>query len=211
VPPNRPLLPQPELRGQVVHLVPLGEHHVEPLVAAASVDRTTYTFTSVPADVPSMAAYVADVLRQRDDGLVLPYVQQSAADGRVLGCTRVMTMSWWFGREHPDEVEIGGTWLAADAQRTAVNTEAKWLLLTQAFERWRTARVFLCTDARNVRSRTAIERIGATFEGVLRSHRGSHVAGEEGRPRDSAVFSIVAAEWPQVDTELRTRLGAAGG
>ena len=82
-----------------------------------------------------------------------------------------MNLVWWPGREAPVEVEVGGTWLAAAAQRTPINTEAKVLLLRHAFEVWQVGRVAICTDARNDRSRNAIERIGATFEGVLRRHR----------------------------------------
>jgi RimJ/RimL family protein N-acetyltransferase len=96
--------------------------------------------------------------------------------------------------------------LAASAQRTAVNTEAKYMLLSHAFEVWAAQRVAICTDARNARSRTAIVRIGATFEGVLRSHRPSYVAGEEGVLRDTAVHSIVASEWPDVKAGLERRL-----
>src|SRR6185369_11604089 len=99
-------------------------------------------------------------------------------------CTRFLEMRRWRGRPEPDEVEVGGTWLAADVQRTPVNTEAKLLLLTHAFEVWHVDRVALATDVRNERSRRAIERIGARFEGVLRHHRPSTVAGEAGRPRD---------------------------
>ena len=83
------------------------------------------------------------------------------ADGRLVGCTRFLEMRRWRGRPEPDEVEIGGTWLAADVQRSAVNTEAKLLLLTQAFDDWHVDRVAIATDARNDRSRHAIERIGA--------------------------------------------------
>ena len=107
----------------------------------------------------------------------------------------------------PDEVEIGGTWLAASAQRSAINTEAKLLMLSHAFEVWQVNRVALATDARNERSRAAIERIGATFEGVLRRHRWSFAPGESGQPRDTAIFSIVPSEWPDVKARLTARLG----
>ena len=103
-------------------------------------------------------------------------------------------------------VEIGWTWLAASAQRTGINAEAKLLLLTHAFETLRVARVDLKTDARNQRSRQAIARLGARFEGVLRSWSPSHVPGEEGRLRDSAMFSVTAAEWPDVKAHLAARV-----
>ena len=106
-------------------------------------------------------------------------------DGALVGCTRYLRLEWWGGNALPDEVEIGGTWLAASAQRTPINTEAKYLLLSNAFESWNVHRVSICTDARNTQSRTAILRIGATFEGILRSHRGSYARrrGEHRRPR----------------------------
>ena len=96
----------------------------------------------------------------------------------------------------PFAVEIGGTWLAASAQRSGINTEAKFLLLRHAFEVWRVARVDLKTDNCNERSKAAIARIGASFEGVLRQWQPSQVVGEEIRYRDSAMFSIIDAEWP---------------
>jgi RimJ/RimL family protein N-acetyltransferase len=105
------------------------------------------------------------------------------------------------------EVEVGGTWLAASAQRTPINTEAKLLMFEHAFEVLGVHRVAVCTDVRNARSRTAILRIGATFEGVLRSHRGSYVPGEGAR--DSAMYSVIAGEWPDVKTLLLARLGRA--
>ena len=119
-----------------------------------------------------------------------------------------MSPAWPLGRRDPDEVEVGGTWLAADAQRSPINTEAKLLLLTNAFEAWEVRSVAICTDARNDRSRRAIERLGATFEGVLRQHRASTAAGEAGTLRDTAVYAIIAAEWPGIkDVGLRDRAG----
>ncbi len=94
--------------------------------------------------------------------------------------------------------------MAASAQRTPINTEAKLLLLGNAFDEWHVERVAICTDVRNTRSRTAIERIGATFEGVLRRHRGSYVPGEGAR--DSAMYSVIADEWPAVRAGLVERL-----
>ena len=99
----------------------------------------------------------------------------------------------------PDTVEIGATWLAVSAQRTGINTEAKLLMLTHAFEAWNVRRVSLITDARNQQSRTAIARLGAQFEGILRAHR----IGSDGSVRDSARFSIIAEEWPAVRARLR--------
>ncbi len=93
-------------------------------------------------------------------------------------------------------MEIGGTWLAASAQRTGINVEAKLLLLAHAFDEWGTARVDLKTDARNAKARAAIEGLGARLDGVLRSWQPSQAPGEADRLRDSAMYSILAAEWP---------------
>jgi RimJ/RimL family protein N-acetyltransferase len=130
----------------------------------------------------------------------VPFAQRRLADDALVGCTRVLSIIRWPGRALPAEVEIGGTWLAASAQRTPLNTEAKLLLLRHAFEELCVDRVAIATDVRNVRSREAILRIGATFEGVLRSHRASYVPGEGAR--DTAMHSIIAAEWPDVEARL---------
>jgi RimJ/RimL family protein N-acetyltransferase len=194
------------LIGEHVALEPLLADHVDELVAASTEDRTTYDWTPVPGDAESMTAYVQNLLALRDRGDAVPFVQRRLSDGQLVGCTRFMDIRRWSAREWPDEVEIGGTWLAASAQRTPINTEAKLLLLTHAFEAWEAHRVALATDARNSRSRTAITRIGASFEGELRNHRWSFAAGEQGRPRTTAIFSIVRDEWPAVKAALVARL-----
>jgi N-acetyltransferase len=196
------------LTGRHVQLLPLERVHADELAEATNGDRSTYTFTEVPGTPAQMADYLDRLLADRDAGRVVPFAQQRLADGRMVGCTRYMDLRWWSGRDVPDEVEIGGTWLAADAQRTPINTEAKLLLLGHAFDVWHVTRVALCTDARNERSRVAIERIGARFEGVLRHHRPSHVASERGHPRDSALFAITNDDWPAVRAALTARLGA---
>ncbi|MGE5211574.1 MAG: GNAT family N-acetyltransferase, partial [Acidobacteriota bacterium] len=124
--------------------------------------------------------------------------------GVVVGCTRFMNPAWPLGRVDPDEVEIGGTWLSATAQRTPINSEAKLLMLTHAFEVWNAQRVAICTDARNEQSRRAIERLGATFEGVMRRHRRSTRVGEDAALRDTATYSIIVDEWPTVEARLRS-------
>jgi RimJ/RimL family protein N-acetyltransferase len=120
-------------------------------------------------------------------------------DAAPVGVTRYLTL-------RPHAVEIGGTWLGAAAQRTPIKTEAKHLQCTNAFEHWHLGRVDFKTDARNQRSRNAIARLGATFEGVLYNWQDSHVAGEEGKLRDSAMFSITNPEWPEVKAGLEARL-----
>jgi len=198
------------LTGDHVQLEPLGTHHADELLDAARRDTGTFGFTTVPEDLPSMQAYIEGLLADAQRDQVMPFAQRRLVDGVAVGCTRYMNIAWWATRPTPAEVEVGGTWLAADAQRSAINTEAKLLLLTQAFEDWQVFRVAVCTDALNTRSRTAIERIGATFEGVLRNHRQS--AGHLGTPgtaRDTAVYSIIAAEWPAVRRRLTERLGGS--
>jgi RimJ/RimL family protein N-acetyltransferase len=185
------------LAGDVVRLEPLTREHVLPLARAAATDRGSYGFTSVPDGVAATEAYVDELLEQAAAGEVVPFTQVRLADGAVVGATRFLHL-------RPAAAEIGGTWLAADAQRTGLNREAKLLLLTYAFDDWGLERVDWCTDARNVRSRRAIEGIGATFEGVLRSWQASRVVGEEGRQRDTAIFSVVRAEWPDVRAGLQT-------
>jgi len=194
------------LTGGHVELIPLDPAHADELLAAASVDRSSYGFTEVPGDAQHMVRYIDHLLAKRRAGTDLPFTQRRVADGRLVGCTRYLEVRRWRGRTEPDEVEVGGTWLGAEAQRSAVNTEAKLLLLTHAFEVWRVDRVAVATDARNERSRQAIERIGARFEGVLRHHRPSMVPGEEGRPRDTALYAVTDDEWPVVRQGLRARL-----
>ena len=191
------------LKGQVVRLEPLEPSHVDPLVRAASEDHSTYGYTFVPATTSEMSAYVAAALEDEDAGWALPFVIRLAADQRVVGSTRFLDLDYWTGQGAPSVAEIGSTWLAASAQRTRVNTETKLLMLRHAFDDWEVARVTLKTDARNGRSRRAIERIGARFEGVRRAH----VLATDGSIRDSAYFSIVSEEWPAVRDNLMTLLG----
>lgn len=194
------------LIGEHVALEPLALEHVDDLLVAATEGRATYGWTLVPGDRPGMTSYVEHLLAERDAGRTVPFVQRRLADGQLVGCTRYLDIRHWSGRADPDEVEVGGTWLAESAQRTPINTEAKLLLFTHAFEVWHVHRLALATDARNDRSRTAITRVGASFEGVLRRHRWSYAPGEAGQPRDSAIFSIVPAEWPAVKAGLQARL-----
>lgn len=198
------------LAGDHVRLVPLEVGHAAELSAAAEEDRTTYGFTDVPKSTTAMEEYIERLLDQATHGMAVPFAQQRIVDGALVGCTRFMELRRWRGRDEPDEVEIGGTWLAASAQRGPINTEAKLLLLTHAFDTWNVVRVALCTDAGNERSRTAIARLGAQFEGILRHHRPLMRDGEPPGPRDSALFSITDEEWPAVRRQLRQRLGKTG-
>jgi RimJ/RimL family protein N-acetyltransferase len=196
------------LVGHHVELVPLEIGFAADLAAAAAVDRSTYGFATVPNGETATEAYITSLLADRDAGKVVPFAHRLPKSGRVVGCTRFLEIRWWRGRAEPDEVEIGGTWLGAEVQRSPVNTEAKLLMLRHAFEAWDAVRVAIATDERNERSRTAIARLGATFEGILRNHRPSYVAGETG-PRNTAMFSITNAEWPDIKQRLVDRLSTA--
>ncbi len=196
------------LSGRSVQLEPLGLDHRDGLLAAADEDRSTYAFTDVPADAPAMEHYIRKLLAEHAGANVLPFAQRRLADDRLVGCTRYLDIRWWAGRPQPDEVEIGGTWLSGSAQRTSINTEAKLLLLRYAFEQLGVWRVAICTDARNQRSRTAIGRIGGSFEGVLRNHRLRYNTSVP-EPRDTAVHSIIRSEWPDVERRLQARLDDA--
>lgn len=200
-------LAAPTLTGRHVQLEQLSLELAEELVAAGNHDRSTYAWTPVPPTVEGMQRYISGLLRDQQGRTAVPFVQRRLSDGALVGCTRYLRIEWWGGRDAPDEVEIGGTWLTASAQRTPINTEAKYLLLRNAFESWDVHRVSICTDVRNTQSRAAILRIGATFEGILRSHRGSYAAGEENTvARDSAMYSVIRSEWPAVKRGLEEKL-----
>jgi RimJ/RimL family protein N-acetyltransferase len=194
------------LDGTLVRLEPLQAGHIPGLMGAAEEDRSAYAWSGVPR-----AAEVADYVAKRlaTDGLT-PFAQIRVSDGAPVGCTCLSHPRAWPGRDDLCAVEIGGTWLAASAQRAGINAEAKLLLLTYAFEELGVARVEWVTDARNQRSRRAIEALGARFEGVLRNWSPSRAPGEEGLLRDSAVFSVTDAEWPAVKPALTARIAAGG-
>lgn len=196
----------PTLEGRRVRLEPLSVAHVDDLIAGAREDRRTYEFTPVPADAGSMSTYVDGLLVDHAEGLIVPFAQVDVESGRTVGVTRFMTLRCRAGSELPYAVEVGGTWLAASAQRSAINTEAKFLLLSHAFEKWGVTRVDFKSDARNERSRAAILRIGATFEGVLRHWQPSLALGEHDLYRDSAMYSILDEEWPLVRARLQLKL-----
>jgi RimJ/RimL family protein N-acetyltransferase len=172
---------------------------------AATEDRDTYAFTWVPA-ADEVDAYVDAQLARAATGRLAPYAQISTATGRAVGATAYWEPRSWFTDDRLDAVEVGFTWLARSAQGTGVNAEAKLLLFRHAFEEWGVSRVDLKTDARNSRSRAAIESVGARFEGVLRNWSRSWAPGEEGRLRDSAVFSVTAPEWPGCRERLEERV-----
>jgi N-acetyltransferase len=194
------------LDGRFVRLEPLSPAHVEGLCAAAAESRATYSLTQVPADAARMAAYVESAREDAARGLAVPFATFDKRQGRVVGSTRFGNIERWSWPEAPvppipdgpDAVEIGWTWLAQSAQRTYVNTCAKILMLTHAFEVWRVRRVNLKTDARNARSRANIERVGGRLDGILRAHSPAW----DGGVRDTAIYSILPSEWPAVRERL---------
>ena len=196
----------PTLTGRYVVLEPLATGHVDAIALAGSGDRSTFAYTQVPDGRDEAADYVTWLLDDAVHDRAGPFVQRRVDDATVVGCTRFLNPAWPLGRDHPDEVEIGGTWLSSSAQRTAINTEAKLLLLTHAFEVWNVQRVAVCTDARNEQSRRAIERLGAQFEGVLRRHRRSTHVGDGDSLRDTAAYAITIDDWPDVRTLLTRQL-----
>jgi RimJ/RimL family protein N-acetyltransferase len=207
------------LEGRFVRLEPLGEDHIPGLVDAAAEDRTNYQWTYTPDGLTQMTEYVRDALEKVDAGAHVAFATIRKGVGRddgdgdvVVGATRFCEIAFWQwppGATHqrdgvPDVVDIGFTWLSGSAQRSPVNTEAKLLMMTHAFEVWQVHRVALQTDVRNKRSWSAIERIGGQLDGIMRADR----PGSDDTVRTSARFSIVASEWPAVKAKLLTRLGA---
>ncbi|MER6120228.1 GNAT family protein [Streptomyces sp. NPDC001743] len=204
------VLEGPVLEGDRVRLEPLGRHHAEGLFRAAEENRDSYGFTWVPGP-EGAEEYVDTQLARAATGRLAPYAQIDRATGRVAGATSYWDPRFWMGEDTLSAIEIGYTWLAASAQGTGINAEAKYLLFRHAFEVWGVGRVDLKTDARNSRSRAAIEAVGASFEGVLRNWSPSAVPGEEGRFRDSAIYSVTAEEWPERRAHLEQRLARYAG
>ncbi|HEV2136913.1 MAG TPA: GNAT family protein [Terracidiphilus sp.] len=193
-----------------IELVPLDYCHAEALTAAAAADPSLYQWSAVPLGKEAVEAYIAKAVSWREAGSAVPFATVRRSDGAVIGSTRFFDIERWawpaghgrHGRSDPDACEIGYTWLTRSAIRTAANTEAKFLMLQHAFEKWKVLRVCLHTDARNERSQAAIERVGGKFEGVLRAHRMAtdYIA------RDSYRYSIIAAEWPELKIRLSRML-----
>lgn len=202
----------PLLEGSAVRLEPLEPAHIPALLSAAQGEEELFRWTTVPTTLAQMTQYVETALRWRAEGTAQPFATVRRSDATVVGATRFFLLEHWpwpadvaAAHPGPDGCEIGYTWLNSSAVRTPINTEAKLLMLRHAFEAWGLQRVCFHTDARNERSRNALLRIGARFEGVLRAHR----LAADLKPRDSARYSILAGEWPLVRTRLERRLAAA--
>ncbi|HEY0430973.1 MAG TPA: GNAT family protein [Pyrinomonadaceae bacterium] len=190
------------LEGQHVRLEPLAPAHEESLNAVADDGELWKSTVTIVPTRAEMAGYITEALEAQAQGHELAFVIVRKSTGRVVGTTR-----FYFIDRINRHVEIGYTWVAASAQRTAVNTEAKLLLLTHAFESWRCIRVVLITDVLNQQSRAAILRLGAKQEGIFRNH----LIMPDGRYRDSVCFSIIEPEWPEVKARLEIRLRQRSG
>ena len=197
----------PVLLGRHIRLEPLDHRHVDGLAAAAAADPALYQWSPVPQGKVGATTYVETALAWRDANTAVPFAIVRMSDGMVIGSTRFWNMERWswpqghlrYGRDIADTCEIGYTWLTRSAIRTAANTEAKLLMLSHAFQTWEMLRVCFHADGRNTRSRAALERIGGKFEGILRAHR----MAKDYTARDSARYSIVEADWPEVKLRLR--------
>jgi RimJ/RimL family protein N-acetyltransferase len=190
------VVPPVMLEGRAVRLEPLAMSHAPALAAVAEPDIFEHfnVLLRTPQDVER---YIADALTAAERGVERPFVILEKETGAPVGSTRYLDIQ----RQHRT-LEIGSTWMAKRVWRSRVNTECKYLLLRHAFEDLKVMRVQLKTDRRNARSRAAIERIGARFEGILRQH----MLVREGVVRDSAYYGIIDGEWPEVKTRLEAML-----
>jgi RimJ/RimL family protein N-acetyltransferase len=185
------------LEGEYVELEPLRVDHL-PALCEVGLEKELWRWTMTSCETEDdMKRYVETALDEQRRGVSLPFVTREMSSDRIVGSTR-------FGNIDPAnrKAEIGWTWINSEWQRTAVNTEAKFLMFKHAFEVWKCLRVELKTDALNDKSRNAILRIGAKEEGILRNH----VITESGRQRDSVYFSIIDKEWPDVRERLLAKL-----
>jgi len=190
------------LEGRYVLLSPMARGRAEALAEALAVAATDGSMweskvTTIPRP-EGARAYVDQALAELERGVSLPFVTVERAGGRVVGTTRFMNI------EAPHRrLEIGTTWIGKSFQRTAVNTEAKYLMLKHAFETLHCIAVDLRTHEKNLQSRAAIERLGAKLDGILRNHR----ILPDGSIRNTATYSIIDAEWAEVKSRLEARLG----
>lgn len=194
-------LPAPvTLTGRHVRLEPLGRHHLADLFAAGGADEEVWRW--VPSGTPrtpgELAAVIDRRLAETEAGRAVVFAVVDLSSDRAVGMTGYHDL-----RAEDELLEIGGTWYARSAWRTAVNTESKLLMLTHAYEDLGMGRVFWKTDSLNDRSRNAILRLGASFEGIHRRDRRR----ADGTWRDSAYYAMLADEWPAAKARLTERLG----
>ncbi len=192
------------LDAKDVSLRPLCESDAPGLAAAAAGLKDRHPFSFVPLGIEAARTYVETALNERSRGERYPFSIWFCSE--LVGTTSYMDFAWWERVDAPTTfpaaLEIGATWLASRAQRTRCNTQAKYLLLTHAFDHWKVERVSFRTDERNAVSRAAIERLGARFEGIRRVER----LGADGALRNSAFYSIIKCEWPLIRRRLENRL-----
>ena len=196
-----PFAPPVVLEGRRVRLEPMARERAEPIAAALAAAATDGNMweskvTTIPRP-EAMRAYVEQALDELDAGVSLPFVTIDRCERRTVGTTRYMNIEATHRR-----LEIGTTWLGKSFQRTAINTEAKYLMLKHAFEALGCIAVDLRTHEKNVQSRAAIERLGAKLDGILRNHR----IMPDGSLRNTAAYSIIDTEWPVVKKNLQLRL-----
>jgi RimJ/RimL family protein N-acetyltransferase len=185
------------LEGNHVRLEPLSLDHLDALTEVA-LDPELWKFTTVNiCNRDEMGAYIEEALRLQAAGTVMAFVTRDKKSNKIVGSTRFADI-----QVAHRTMEIGWTWIASAYQRTAVNTEAKYLMLRHAFEQMNARRVMLKTDETNLKSRAAIARIGAKQEGILRNH----MLVWDGRNRNSVIFSIIAEEWPEAKLNLEAKL-----
>ncbi len=184
------------LERRTVRLEPLKLEHAESLVAAGHKDDWTWLQKDL-STLNAMKEWILSTLKEQEKGLECPFTVFHKPDGRIIGSTRYMDI-----RPSSKGVEIGGTWYSPSFWGTAVNPEAKFLLLSHAFEDWGAIRVQLKTDNLNKHSQNAIMKLGAKFEGQLRNH----VIRRDGTIRHSMMYSIIREEWPNVKFNLEKRL-----
>jgi len=196
-PRHAPTLEPVTLEGKHVRLEPLSEAHLDYLSSVALDPEIWRWTTNSVSSRDELRDYIQLALRDARAGSALPFATIDRASGRAVGSTRF----GYIALEHR-RLEIGWTWLGRDYQRTAINTEAKYLMLRHAFEVLGMNRVELKTDVLNDRSRAAILRLGAKVEGILRKH----IITDSGRVRDSIIHSIVDDEWPDVRARLEARM-----
>lgn len=185
------------LSGKHIRLEPLRYDHAGALLAVAQAPEIWTWMSALPVTTDSMEAWIAEALAAQERGLEYPFAVLQLAGDRLVGSTRYMEV-----QAASKGVEIGWTWYAPDTWGTVVNPEAKYLLLQHAFEQWGAIRVQLKTDLKNVRSQAAIRKLGARYEGILRSHR----IRRDGTIRDTVMFSIIREEWPRVKAALEERI-----
>jgi len=185
------------LEGKFVKLEPMRFDHF-PALCEVGLEPSLWKWTAnIVEKEADLERYVRTALADRDQGVALPFVTIDKLTGTIVGSTRFGNIDTFHKR-----AEIGWTWINPNWQRTRVNTEAKLLMLTHAFEVWGCIRVELKTDANNKKSRSAMTRIGAKQEGTFRNH----MITESGRYRDSVYFSIIESEWPAVKDDLIAKL-----